>query len=185
MVPRADPDPRVRARDHPRRRRSDLDCRTSLGRTRRSARDGRRHRAVGGAVRADRRPPLSRADGLAAVLATAEIRGAPCRSGRAVWRVGRDLARSGRRLDRLPPRGHPAAPVRRRRRSRHRGRSGDWTVRQLVQPGAVRPTRPTCPGVYASTRTIGCPVRGHHDLPPNVPLRGAVVPRPRGPDRLG
>ena len=60
------------------------------------------------------------------------------------------------------------------------GRFGNWFNQELYG----RPT--DLP--WASTHRRGPPaagVRGHRDLPPNVPLRGAVVPRPRSPDRLG
>ena len=56
---------------------------------------------------------------------------------------------------------------------------------QLVQPGAVRQARPTCRGrVKIDPRTARS---GYStgDLPPDLPVRVAVVHRRRGPGHLG
>ncbi len=68
--------------------------------------------------------------------------------GLGIW--GAVAARRRRRLDRLPPSRDPAAAVRRRDRARHRARAGDGPLRQLVQPGALRP--PHRPAVGARDR---------------------------------
>ena len=66
--------------------------------------------------------------------------------------LGRDRARRGRRLDRLPAPRHPAAGLRRRAGAGHRARPGHRPARQLLQPGALRQGRPTCRGRWRSTR---------------------------------
>ena len=70
--------------------------------------------------------------------------------------LGRHRPRRGRRLDRLPAPRHPAAAVRRRPRAGHRRRAGDRPVRQLLQPGALRPA--DRPAVGARDRP-GAPAR--------------------------
>ena len=50
--------------------------------------------------------------------------------------------------------------------------AGDRPLGQLLQPGAVRPARPTSRGRSRSTRRTGRPgYREVRDLPPDVPLR--------------
>ena len=100
--------------------------------------------------------------------------------------LGRRRARRRRRLDRLPPHGVPLPATSPTRRPRPRRRPGDRPLRQLVQPRALRP--PDRPAVGPARSTSGTrrrprrprrqrqPGRARH-LPPDVPLRVALVPR--------
>ena len=68
LAPRSHSDPGLRAVHHRRDRRRPVDRGPALGGSRRRTRRHLRHRAVGGAVRLDRRPALPRADRLDDVL---------------------------------------------------------------------------------------------------------------------
>ena len=68
--------------------------------------------------------------------------------------------RRRRRLHRLPLDRPPVPDLRRRRRARPAARAGHRPLRQLVQPRALRPARPTCRGASRSTvRQRGVPRR--------------------------
>ena len=139
--------PGLRAVHHRRHRRRPADRRPALGGPRRRAGRHLRHRAVGGAVRADRRPPLPRDDRLANLLRPTAASGWAHAAdlGRRSGHLGCGRARRCRRLDRLPPSRDSAAGLRRCRRARNRAGAGDRPDRQLLQPGALRPARPTLP----------------------------------------
>ena len=132
--------------------------------SRRQRRRHLRHRAVGGAVRLDRRPALSRHDRLADVLRRRRrgIRCGPSNLGRRPRHLGRGGPRRRRRVDRLPQPRHPAARLRRRDRARHRVGAGHRPPRQLLQPGTLRAARRLCRGVWRSTSGAtppGCSTR--------------------------
>ena len=86
------------------------------------------------------------------------------------------------RLDRLSPPGHPAARLGRRPRPRHRLRPGHRPLGQLVQPGAVRQGHGSALGAEDH---VGGGRPGPRHLPPDVPLRVAVVHRRRASSSSG
>ena len=96
----------------------------------------------------------------------------------------RDLRRPHRRRDRrlarLPVDRHPLLDLRRRPRPRPAARAGDRPLRQLVQPGAVRPADRPAVGSRDRQRQPRVPAgpRPGHAVPPDVPLRGHLE-RPR------
>ena len=102
-------------------------------------------------------------------------------------------AGDSRRADRRHPGrdvGGPPARHRRRRRGDVRGpvhppRPGDRTVGQLVQPGAVRPAHRPAVGAGDRRRAPARRLRVGDDVPPDVPLRVAVEPRPVRRDCCG
>ena len=143
------PHPRLRAVHRRRHRRRRLAHREALGGPRRSARRRARHRRLGGAVRHHRRPALPRDLQPPPVLRRGRRPAAGLRHlGGRPRHLGRDRPGRGRRVDRLPPARHPAAGLRRRRRTRPAGRAGDRPAGQLVQQRAVR--RPDRPAVGAA-----------------------------------
>ena len=90
LAPRAVAHSRLRAVHHHRHHRRAGDRRPALGGPRRPARRDLRHRAVGGAVRLDRRPALSPGHRLADVFGPGRrrARGRRCESGTAAWASG-------------------------------------------------------------------------------------------------
>ena len=119
----------------------------ALGRPRRQRRHGRRHRRMGGAVRAGRRAALPRHHRLRAVLRRRPATGStPSRSGTAASASG-----APSRSARSAPGSAAAAAGSRCRPSptpapRPRPRPGHRPLGQLVQPGAVRQADRRCPG---------------------------------------
>ena len=90
--------------------------------------------------------------------------------------LGRDRARrGGRDLGRAATR-HPARPLRRLRRARLAARPGHRPAGQLVQPGAVRQADDAAVGAGDRPRAPARRVHAVRDVPPDVPLRGALVP---------
>ena len=158
VAPRTRPDPGLRAVDHPRHRRRDLDRREALGGPRRAARRGVRRGRVGGAVRRDRRPDLPRHHRLAPLLRRRrQPRRGAVHLARRPRGLGCDLARRGRRADRLPVARHQDAADGRRPGPRRARRPGDRPVGQLVQPGAVRQAHRPAVGAADRPRVTGRP----------------------------
>ena len=156
-----------------RHRRRDLDRRAALGRPRRPAGRGLRPRALGGAVRAGRRPALPRDHRLPALLRRGPQpgHGALRLAGRA-RHLGRDRPRRARRLHRRRLQGHQVLPVLDalapgRRWSPRRSAGGATGSTRSSSAG-----RPTCRGGWRSTRDHRpAGYLEHDDLPPDVPLR--------------
>ena len=164
VVPRADPDPRLRAVHHRGHRRRRVVGREAVRRPRRPARPGHRRRGVRRAVRPRRRPALPRQPPTSRpTSARGRPPARPHDLGGRPRHLGRGRARRGRRLDRLPPLRRAAAVLRRRGGARHRRGAGDRPAGQLLQPGAVRQPRPRCRGAWrstaGSTRAPGSPTR--------------------------
>ena len=135
---------------------------------------------LGGAVRHHRRPALPRHHHAGSVLRQGRPpRSRRCTSGAAASASGaRSPAVALGAVSSLPPSRDSVQHRRRCRRARPRGGAGDRPLGQLVQPGALRPRRPACPGRCTSTRRTGCDYQSL-DLPADVPLRVDLVPRRR------
>ena len=179
MEPRADPDPRLRAADHPRHRRRG---RRRIATLRRARRLGGRHRgcrAVGGALRDHRWSPLPRGDRLAAVLRSGRLRRhrRAAHLGRRLGHLGRGLARCARCVDRGTSPRCRAATHRRCHRPGHCARSGDRTLGQLVQPGTLRGPHLSAVGPADRPAAPARRIRGVRDVPPHVSLRVALDAR--------
>ncbi len=99
--------------------------------------------------------------------------------------LGRGLVRGGGRLYRRPTAGGEVRRAGRRAGAGHRARPGRRTLRQLVQPGAVRPPHRPPLGTGDLPRAPAGGLWVLRDLPPDVPLRVAVERRGRGPGDLG
>ena len=154
LVPRPAAAARLRAGDHPRHRRRDLDRRAALGRARRHGRRDPGPRDLGGPVRPGRRPDLPRAHRQRALLrrraatrsrrstsgAAASASGARSRSARSAWSSAPGARASG--CCRCSTRWRPAS----------------WSPRRSAAgaTGSTRScsaSRPTCRGASRSTPT--------------------------------
>ncbi|CAM5667260.1 prolipoprotein diacylglyceryl transferase 2 [Streptomyces spiroverticillatus] len=85
----------------------------------------------------------------------------------------------------LPPPPHPLPRLRGHRRPGHRAGPGDRPLRQLVQPGTLRPPHHSPPGPGNRPHTPPARPARHRDLPPHLPLRGPLEPRRRRTRPLG
>ena len=185
-APRPGPAPHVRADDRARRARRRArraapgTCARAGPTTPRSqgARRGVRQRGVLGRDRRDhRRPALPRDHRLPAVRRPPRAHRADL-EGRA-RDLGRGDRRRGRGVDRRPPPQHGVRRHRRLDRPRARVRAGDRPVGQLVQPGAVRRTVDAAVGGRDRPCAPSGRIRAVRDVPTDLPLRVAVVPRAR------
>ncbi len=153
-----------------------------MDRARRKAGHGRGHRRVGRALRPGRWSPLPRDHRLPALLRRGPQLGRRLQDlGGRTRHLGRHRARRGRCLDRLSPARNPAAGLGGRPGPRYRAGPGLRTLGQLVQPGAVRPGHRAAVG----GGDLRGPEPGRRDLPPDLPVRVAVVHRCRAPGPLG
>ena len=91
--------------------------------------------------------------------------------------LGRDHGRPVGGVVLLPPPRHPAPAARRRPGPVPAARADPRSLRQLLQPGAVRAAHRPALGPRDRHGAPAVRLRAVHDVPSHVPLRGAVEPR--------